>query len=183
MAEKLYNGVKLPALPIVEGYDYSYMTSQWVDDSGYKLMLCSSRVHMNGILGYPVPMDDVSDLLIYYSDGTSEWELSGEYSGIAPNSLLWIMDGSLIFWTNTDILNEDGTLYLAASDPIPVTITAPIDPTSLLMGYRVGQMIRGMRLKKEPVAFLYNGVRLPKLPDVEGYPFKVIYYLLDDEYM
>lgn len=25
-----------------------------------------------------------------------------------------------LFWSNYDILNEDGTLYLAASDPIPV---------------------------------------------------------------
>jgi hypothetical protein len=67
------------------------------------------------------------------------------------------------------------------------TASAPIDPTSMLMGYRVGQMIRGMRVKKEPVAYLYGhvakegetpthtidgvgyvGAVLPKLPDYDA---------------
>jgi hypothetical protein len=54
-----------------------------------------------------------------------------------------------VFWTNTDILNEDGSLYLAASDPIPVG-GEPIDPTSFMQGWLVGRRLAGMR-KRPPI--------------------------------
>ena len=44
------------------------------------------------------------------------------------------------------------------------------EPKSFMMGFRVGQLLQGMRGKvepvvpAEPVAYLYNGVELPKLP-------------------
>ena len=47
-------------------------------------------------------------------------------------------------WSNYDIYNEDGTVYLAASDPIPVSSFTP-DPSSLTMGWLVGRRIAGQR--------------------------------------
>ena len=96
-----------------------------------------------------------------------------------------------IVWSNHDILNEDGSIYFAKSnDPIPVNPAPPIDPTSLLMGWLVGKRIAGMRDQvtpepdapqepdKEPVAYLYNGVRLPDIntvwTDKETYPYASI---------
>lgn len=84
-----------------------------------------------------------------------------------------------IIWTNYDLLDEDGNLILSASSPIPVSTFTP-DPMSLTMGWIVGRRIAGQRgKKKEPVAYLYNGVRLPKLPewDRDMYPWAVIQYV------
>lgn len=52
-----------------------------------------------------------------------------------------------------------------------------MDNKSKALGYLVGRQIAGMRrVIKEPVAWLYNGVRLPKLPecDREMYPYALI---------
>lgn len=51
-----------------------------------------------------------------------------------------------------------------------------MDKKIMTMGFLAGRSIAGMRRAKEPVAYLYNGVRLPKLPewDREAYPYAVI---------
>ena len=46
-------------------------------------------------------------------------------------------------WSSYDILNEDGTVYLATSSPIPVNPAPTLDPTALLMCWQVGNRIRG----------------------------------------
>lgn len=38
-----------------------------------------------------------------------------------------------ILWANFDLLNEDNSIYLAASDPVPV-----LNPTAILMGFLTG---------------------------------------------
>ena len=54
-----------------------------------------------------------------------------------------------------------------------------IDRTSLTLGWLVGKQMAAMRsnVGKTPVAYLYNGLRLPKLPewDKETYPYAYIY--------
>ena len=45
------------------------------------------------------------------------------------------------------------------------------DLRSRVLGTIFGTLSRGSFPKREPVAFLYNGVRLPGLPVVEGYAF------------
>ena len=51
-----------------------------------------------------------------------------------------------------------------------------MDNKSQTLGYLVGKQIAGMRrVTTEPVAYLYNGVRLPKLPEFGAeYPNKVV---------
>lgn len=39
------------------------------------------------------------------------------------------VEGSVVNWTNTDILNTDGSTYLSASNPIPVYGTVATDST------------------------------------------------------
>ena len=71
-------------------------------------------------------------------------------------------------WTNTDIYNTDGTLYLAASAPIPILAPA-LDPLSLFLGWKAGNWVARQRGKRQepqtpvPVAYLYNDVRLPDI--------------------
>ena len=54
-------------------------------------------------------------------------------------------------WSNHDILNTDGTTYLAASDPIPVggepekPTTFTPDPISMTLGWLVGRRIAAQR--------------------------------------
>lgn len=54
-----------------------------------------------------------------------------------------------------------------------------MDKASFICGWLTGRRIAGQRKKTEkvPVAYLYNGVRLPKLPewDRESYPYAVIF--------
>lgn len=51
--------------------------------------------------------------------------------------------------------------------------------TSMTLGWLVGRQIVGQRRtqEKQPIAYLYNGVQLPPLPewDKEIYPYAVIY--------
>lgn len=47
-----------------------------------------------------------------------------------------------IFYTNFDIYNEDGTLYLAASDPIPVGSAPEVEPKSFMAGSWMGQIVK-----------------------------------------
>jgi hypothetical protein len=93
-----------------------------------------------------------------------------------------------IFWSSHDILRQNGDVYFEATPAINAEtgeevyyspVTPPtLDPKSLLMGYRVGQMIRSMRSKKEPVAYLYgeDKVRLPAVPEHdEEYSYYTIF--------
>lgn len=107
-----------------------------------------------------------------------EDESAGENYGFAE----------MVMWANHDVLNTDGSVYLAASDPVPIggSVPAPsvptpsIDPTAMLLGWLIGKRIAGQRgnEKKEPVAYLYNGVRLPDInkvwTDKETYPYVAI---------
>lgn len=53
-----------------------------------------------------------------------------------------------------------------------------MDKTSIMLGYLVCRQIAGQRRtqEKQPVAYLYNGVRLPALPELdrEMYPYVAI---------
>lgn len=53
-----------------------------------------------------------------------------------------------------------------------------MDNKSKALGYLVGKQIAGMRrVTKEPVAWLYNGVRLPPLPECYGYGYAIVRHL------
>lgn len=57
-----------------------------------------------------------------------------------------------VMWANFDVMGENGAVVLAKSTPIPIY--------------------------NEPVNYLYNGVKLPKLPewDKTVYPYATLYY-------
>ena len=95
---------------------------------------------------------------------------------------------NFIKWANFDVLNEDGSVYLAASEPIPIYNSVPtpsIDPTAMLLGWLVGKQIAGQRGNepKKIVAYLYNSVELPELPewDKTVYPYAVITMDVDSD--
>ena len=58
-----------------------------------------------------------------------------------------------------------------------------MNPTTAKIGLNFGLLLpaEGVGVKQEPVAYLYNGVRLPKLPewDKEKYPYALLYEYWD----
>ena len=134
----------------------------WTDKSVYPYALIRSTI--NGDSGYPVLATlIVSTTPLYFDastnsgsyravvagsairyqfDSSGEWEYIGE-TAYEIDEEVCTNFASALGWTNTDILNTDGTVYLAASDPIPVNPAPTLDPTALLMGWQVGNRIRG----------------------------------------
>ncbi len=116
----LYNGVQLPKLPEWdrEKYPYAFMCgSTDFDGSYYVTINCLNVQVYRDDDDHIHPVQD-GQYIRYYAtaDKDDDWTYFGYVNDIFTSSL-FIGD---VFWTNTDILNEDGTLYLAASDPVPV---------------------------------------------------------------
>lgn len=107
-----------------------------------------------------------------YADGL--W--LGEESGDGAPALSPGLHGDVYqrIYTNHDILDGDGNVYLAADTVTPVKL---FDLKSWLTGFALGLAGKPLPLAvRKPVAYLYNGVRLPELPewDKEKYPYVVI---------
>lgn len=168
MANYLYNGIELPALPNWDKtlYPYVYITNGFLGIG--RSYVCFQTIqygeNANGYYSLIIPAGTGMSGL--YSDNQwSEPTVTTEDKSITIPNEAWI-------WANFDVLNEDGSVYLAATDPIPVpTIT---DPVSFTMGYQIGCRLRAQRAVKKPIGYLYGGVQLPKIPEVEGYEYMVI---------
>lgn len=148
-----YNGVELPTLPEwdKETYPYALIThftgiAGTIDDH-YRLICWESlpptyvSSNKDYIGNSDADADPIPAVQATYWDGDTAWKGFEEFTvrNASLNSLVW---------ANFDIYASDGTLYLAASDPIPVTTAAPIDPTSFMQGWLVGRRIAAMRGKK-----------------------------------
>ena len=180
----LYNGVELPALPEWDKGTYPYAVI-----TECATIPASGATHMLYVTSKKLFAETDGECTngaghVYrYIPGNAEWTYLSEVNIVNGATTT---NGEAI-WCNGDIYYKDSTLYLAASDPIPVTT---IDPTSLMQGYLVGCAIRANRGKvvtpdvpdepDEPVgeivAYLYNGVQLPPLPTAKtGQDYFYIY--------
>lgn len=179
MANCLYNGTILPALP-KNAYPYSAIHLNILSDTEYIAKLVCSTCALtfsDGFISSSLIASEEGTRIVYTAyQGTTEWkqETDGEKNFTAGESVYGFAMGDLK-WSNFDILNEDGTLYLAASEP--VQITAPVlDPLSLWLGWKAGNWVARQRGKaKQPVAYLYNGVRLPALPEWDKAKYPYVY--------
>ena len=120
-----YNGVVLPELPEWdrETYPYAYILHFLATDTYY--LFCFEPLTINGVDSKPMVIYDTAD---------GRWEFDADasyYRYIATSENVWEYDriGATlaapeetypVIWANTDIFYEDGTVYLAASEPIPV---------------------------------------------------------------
>ena len=153
MANYLYNGIELPASPYwyPETYRHSVLVS-WSPDGGvpYRLYHCVSRPYLNSnnelvlseYIGGTSPVNQYSSVAYYnyYSAeaGGPNWDSSPQVSGFKEIKI----SGTLAIWTNTDIYTEDGSLYLAASDPVPVP---QLNPAALMQGFATMLSLRRNR--------------------------------------
>lgn len=123
MPNYLYNGIELPALPEWDKTKYPYAiitiakspSIGGIEYTQRKLTLLSSyQMGYNQVGNWAV--NSVGDFQEYdYFTSNSEWtEADVNYADAKTPAVVNIK------WANFDILNEDGSVYLAASDPVPV---------------------------------------------------------------
>lgn len=137
MVNYLYNGVELPALPEWDKETYPYANIIFFEDSmGKYYKLTASAEPVSGVSadGYFSGFSGVAVQKWGVFDYETAWE----------EATLNNTKGNII-WANHDISTEDGTLYLAATEPVPVGGGEPIDPTSFMQGYIVGRRLAEMR--------------------------------------
>lgn len=178
-----YNGVVLPDINEVwtdkEMYPYAYLcrfedTEEDGSFYGYLLYLSNTKAYhasfMPGLLMIPAR----SNFAVYsIADGTSEYvvkyveENTRIFAALeyppdeVPETIVY-----KCIWCSADICGEEDTdtVYLAASEPIPVgsepekPTTFTPDPISMTMGWIVGRRIAGQRGKIQP--------DIPDVPDV-----------------
>lgn len=112
MAKYLYNGIELPALPAWDNKTYPYVLIFNLAPFGYKGLFFTNNP--------PIPKSG-STTSVVYEIGTQQI-----YYTALEDSEAWKFvknktfdDGSYYLnWTNTNILNTDGSVYLPASYPI-----------------------------------------------------------------
>lgn len=150
MSFYLYNGIKLPVLPST-AYQFAYIKKE---SAVYRLFLLDSEAVWIGLEMFG---DGNANGLQYIcsTDGT-EWTVAEDTTSVIADS------NYPCIWCNTDMVKgiADGTIYLAASAPIPVTAWK-FNLQDLLSGMAAAAASRGV-LRRTPIAYLYNGVQLPK---------------------
>ena len=111
----LYNGIRLPALPEWDREKYPYAVI--IDASPlfivFKVVDIAPEVDAS-ISFDPSLSSDANYIQWRYDDETNTWG-SMETGQVGSSGSLFST-----IWTNTDLYNADGSVFLAASDPIPV---------------------------------------------------------------
>jgi hypothetical protein len=122
-----YVGVVAPGLPVVDGYDYMAI-SRFVSNgvTTYTADFTTVKLVSNEVaFGYRIGFDNsiyAEGYLGQYRLSESKWEQLAIDMTIDTSSDFFKYDteNDHLIWTNHDIVNEDGTVYLAAIEPIPI---------------------------------------------------------------
>ena len=174
----LYNGIKLPKLP---DYDTSVYSDAYIVRLGVQELYSLILLPAGWDYVYNQTDDDSTNYIgtsgvtgKYYNASieSTEWHSPSE----AENPVIY-SDKLTPVWSNFDIIASDGSVYLSASDPVQVW-----DSRSFWMGVALGLAGKGLPKMAQPTAYLYNGVKLPALPESE-LPFAYIHKMpLVDSY-
>lgn len=129
----LYNGVRLPELPEWDREKYPYaLIGAYPNEDGYGI---SGNLYLTSKVEFGYNKYNVWSIATEYifpfdanSDYPTEWQPGREYSG-SPGV-------NVIDWANFDLLDEDGSVYLAASEPVPVDPDEPLyrDNATITLG-------------------------------------------------
>lgn len=165
-----YSNVTPPALPVFESpyyvlvFNYTEGAEDW-----YQVHL----FHSVEAFTYDGSIVTTATAKHMVSDGTA-WTTAADE--VEP-SLSPGMHNDVYqrIYTNHSILDGNGDVWLAA-DTVTAVGVSENWLRSFWTGVSLGLTSKTLFSKKEPVAYLYNGVRLPKLPewDREKYPYAVI---------
>lgn len=178
MSKALYNGVELPALPeIANSYEYAWLLLATPNGTPQLLLA-------NGSGKFSYSSENGDGIFLWFTTGMlclpvgETWIESDEVTSDGNDLLTISASPAETFWANFDIYNEDGSLYLAASEPVPIEEEKGFDLKSWLTGFALGLSGKPLPLStgKTLVGYSYNGTVLPKLPewDREAYPYAVM---------
>ncbi len=161
MANYLYNGVELPALPELDRETYPYAVLSIYTESDeikWRMLVCFSvqPYVYDSFLHQRFKANAVCSAIEYFfneEDGAETWEIrnEGEYIGVPAGDALPASHYPI--WANFDLYREDGTIMVQASDPVPVLTGDPVYQQSMLVGWLTG---RAVRTKKCCTAVLDN---------------------------
>ena len=189
-----YNGVSLPGMPseVDTGVYPRLFIVQNKSTELYNLICTKSNVYavedygtvgVNGIVLYPEPN---SGRGFSCSASSFAWSVYADLdAALSPSetTILTFTDDKYRFvWTNTDIADNEGVVHYEASEPVPM-----FDLKAWLTGFALGLAGKPLPLsmeKREPVAYLYNGVQHPDIDSVwvdkVTYPHAVITAIFRD---
>jgi hypothetical protein len=141
MADYLYNGVEAPAIPdslknepymcLTQGHNLAVFSEEPTIEIGYGDDANPNSGEAYGLVTY------TGTLEIYSNKGTY-WSYLLQYSAGTIGVL------GIPVWANFDFKNKDGSLFLAASDPVPVS-PVKLNPALLVQSFFVGDAIKRMR--------------------------------------
>lgn len=198
-----YNSVKFPELPEVDGYSYKVLCSGNISELAsllgldingpmYVLSLVDQKMYYTSdvALGFNANWNYKNYVIVADADACAAINsalgqdilVPGEWCFVAENINPCGTDESLsaegLFWTNTDILNENGELHISASEPVHVTYVVEYDDDvtsydvlSFQIGLALGLCGKGIPDNLVVIGgddsgmYSYNGVILPPLPD------------------
>lgn len=123
----LYNGAELPALPKLS-HPYAFITRIL---NYYTLYTTETTEH-----GYNSSNNWSLTAIPSHTLNEQKWKNIDNAAETNP-SIVYVI------WANFDIIAEDGTLYLAASEPVPVYPTVPkVSPQlAFTIGKQLGRRI------------------------------------------
>ena len=152
----LYNGVKLPNIytvytpEIQKTHPFAYIYRGDFDNNG-----SWDGFYLDVFSSYDYRKTSSGEHALYHAtENTLGWKIVADENGL-PKTDVWIetagigayvvpSEGMWEFWSNFDMLNEDGSVFLAASDPVPVS-PVQIDPALLVQSFFTGQAVRRSR--------------------------------------
>lgn len=104
-----YNGIIAKALPTVDGCPHAYIEMAPTEDGGTAPVAYFS----NATADYDGIWMEANDKVVVYGYFEGDWTFLFEETGEGTMEVNSV-------WANTDVLNEDGSVYLAASKPVIV---------------------------------------------------------------
>lgn len=133
MSKYLYNGIELPQLPEWDNTKYPYATITHSSAGGlsqYVLRFTDFKFSAKSNTVANVPEGD--NAYCNYKLQNDEWVYAAEGTGWKASLSLTV---TMFKWVNYDVLNDtDGSVYLAASDPVPVTVLTARDLYKIING-------------------------------------------------
>ena len=177
----LYNGHRAPALPVYDPGElpYGLIVAANADNTALILMLCVNRPYYgtNPEDSTKTGVYNTGRMLVYTCTDTEDaWTFSME----TENPLTANDDdpGGGVLWTLDDILKTDGSVWMAGTQPVPERVSEAW-VRSFQEGLALGLVGAPLPYTgtAEPVAYLYNGIPLPVLPewDKGSEPYAVIF--------
>ena len=187
-----YENVTLPDLPDYDyqSYPFAIMVLNYeLDATDYysARFFYSSRPFVYNSQSGTITNTEGVSRFCYYEVDYGTW--SSEYLFTEGSPEITIGQYDSVYqriWTKMTMYDENGETYLLAGQVTPIPDDGKFDLKSWLTGFVLALAGKplGMGAGKTPVAYLYNGIRLPALPewDKVKYPYACIFNYYHDEF-